>query len=181
MANSFYMQILSVNRLFYSGRCESLIFQEEDGEREIQAYHENMIIAVHEGEIRFRPEDSKEWVYGVVGVGFVQIANNRVTLLVETAESPEEIDIRRAEEAKERPWSSSGKSRAFRNITAAMHPYPVRCPGLRWQNDSTVKITLTYNNKVRKSFGRPGILRLPEGFFLQQTVFLCDEICGKFK
>ena len=102
MANSFYMQILSVNRLFYSGRCESLIFQEEDGEREIQAYHENMIIAVHEGEIRFRPEDSKKWVYGVVGVGFVQIANNRVTLLVETAESPEEIDIRRAEEAKER-------------------------------------------------------------------------------
>ena len=37
-----------------------------------------------------------------MGVGFVQIANNRVTLLVETAESPEEIDIRRAEEAKER-------------------------------------------------------------------------------
>ena len=33
MANSFYLQILSVNRLFYSGRCEALIFQEEDGER----------------------------------------------------------------------------------------------------------------------------------------------------
>ena len=60
MANSFYLQILSVNRLFYSGRCEALIFQEEDGEREIQAYHENMIIAVHEGEIRFLPEDSEE-------------------------------------------------------------------------------------------------------------------------
>ena len=102
MANSFYLQILSVNRLFYSGRCEALIFQEEDGEREIQAYHENMIIAVHEGEIRFLQEDSEARIYGVVGVGFVQIANNRVTLLVETAESPEEIDIRRAEEAKER-------------------------------------------------------------------------------
>ena len=93
MANSFYLQILSVNRQFFSGRCEALIFQEEDGEREIQAYHENMIIAVHEGEIRFRPEGSEEWLYGVVGVGFVQIANNRVTLLVETAENPDEIDI----------------------------------------------------------------------------------------
>ena len=102
MANSFYLQILSVNRQFFSGRCEALIFQEEDGEREIQAYHENMIIAVHEGEIRFRPEGGEEWLYGVVGVGFVQIANNRVTLLVETAENPDEIDIRRAEEAKER-------------------------------------------------------------------------------
>ena len=28
--------------------------------------------------------------------------NNRVTLLVETAEKPEEIDVRRAEEAKQR-------------------------------------------------------------------------------
>ena len=36
------------------------------------------------------------------GVGFVQISNNRVTLLVETAENPDEIDIRRAEEARER-------------------------------------------------------------------------------
>ena len=102
MANSFYMQIISVNRIFFSGRCEALIFQEEDGEREIQAYHEPMIIAVHEGEIRFRPEGSEEWLYGVVGVGFVQISNNRVTLLVETAENPDEIDIRRAEEARER-------------------------------------------------------------------------------
>ena len=102
MANSFYMQIISVNRIFFSGRCEALIFQEEDGEREIQAYHEPMIIAVHEGEIRFRPEGSEEWLYGVVGVGFVQISNNRVTLLVETAENPDEIDIQRAEEARER-------------------------------------------------------------------------------
>ena len=35
-------------------------------------------------------------------MGFVEIVNNRVTLLVETAEHPEEIDIARAREAKER-------------------------------------------------------------------------------
>ena len=39
---------------------------------------------------------------GYVGRGFVQIANNRVILLTESAEKPEEIDVRRAEEAKER-------------------------------------------------------------------------------
>ena len=37
-----------------------------------------------------------------MGMGFVEIVNNRVTLLVETAEHPEEIDIARAREAKER-------------------------------------------------------------------------------
>ena len=34
--------------------------------------------------------------------GFVETINNRVTVLVETAERPEEIDKVRAEEAKER-------------------------------------------------------------------------------
>ena len=52
--------------------------------------------------ICIQPEGSDNWEYAVVGMGFVEIVNNRVTLLVETAEHPEEIDIARAREAKER-------------------------------------------------------------------------------
>ena len=37
-----------------------------------------------------------------VSSGFVEMINNRVKLFCLTAESPEEIDIRRAQEAKER-------------------------------------------------------------------------------
>ena len=39
---------------------------------------------------------------GVVGTGFAQVINNRVSILVDTAEHPEEIDVRRARDAKER-------------------------------------------------------------------------------
>ena len=39
---------------------------------------------------------------GVTGTGFAQIINNRAMVIVDTCESPEEIDVRRAEEAKER-------------------------------------------------------------------------------
>ena len=66
------------------------------------AHHENMVIAVNEGEMRFLPEGEEEWQYAVVGIGFIEIVNNRVTLLVESVERPEEIDIARAQEAKER-------------------------------------------------------------------------------
>ena len=62
----------------------------------------NMVIAVNEGEMRFLPEEESEWQYAVVGIGFIEIINNRVTLLVESVERPEEIDIARAQEAKER-------------------------------------------------------------------------------
>ena len=72
-----------------------------DGEKAVQAHHENMVIAVSVGGIRITTEDGTK-VEGVVGSGFAQIINNRVTLLVDTAEKPEEIDVRRAREALER-------------------------------------------------------------------------------
>lgn len=101
-SNSFYLKIIAANRVFYSGRCRSIIVPEYDGQKEILAHHEDMVIAVNDGEMRFQPEGSDNWEYVVVGIGFVEIVNNRVTLLVESAERPEEIDVARAREAKER-------------------------------------------------------------------------------
>ena len=102
MANSFYLKVISANRIFFSRRCESIVVPEFDGEKEILAHHENMVIAINRGDMRFKPEGENEWQEAVVGMGLVEIMNNRVTLLVETAERPEEIDIARAQEAKER-------------------------------------------------------------------------------
>ena len=93
-SNTFYLKIISANRVFYSGRCRSLIVPEYDGQKEILAHHEDMVIAIDDGEMRFQPEGSENWDYAVV--------NNRVTLLVDTAERPEEIDVARARESKER-------------------------------------------------------------------------------
>ena len=102
MANTFFLKIIAANRVFYQGRVRSVIIPEFDGQKEILAHHEDMVIAVDEGEMKFQEENSTEWIHAVIGIGFNQIIKNRVTLLVETAEKPEEIDILRAQEAKER-------------------------------------------------------------------------------
>jgi len=60
-----------------------------------------MIIATSIGEIRIDTPDGKK-ILGVVGEGFAQIVNNRVTMLVDSAEHPEDIDRVRAEQALER-------------------------------------------------------------------------------
>lgn len=101
-SSTFSLKIISASRIFFAGRCQSVIVPGYDGQKEIMAHHENMVIAVNEGEMRFLPEGETEWQYAVVGIGFVEIANNRVTLLVESAERPEEIDVARAEEARQR-------------------------------------------------------------------------------
>ena len=65
--NTFYLKVIAANRVFYSGRCRSIIVPEFDGQKEILAHHEDMVIAVDEGEMRFQPEGSDNWEYAVVG------------------------------------------------------------------------------------------------------------------
>ena len=57
--------------------------------------------SVEVGEIKITKEDGST-IVGVTGTGFAQMVNNRATVIVDTCEYPEEIDLRRAKEAKER-------------------------------------------------------------------------------
>ena len=97
----FSVKVIASNRVFYEGKCRSLVLPELDGEKGILAHHENMIIAIENGVMKIQQEDG-EWIEAAVSSGFAQIINNRVLVLVLSAEKPEEIDIRRAQEAKER-------------------------------------------------------------------------------
>lgn len=99
--DTFGLKIIASDRIFYEGRCRKLVIPAADGEKGILPNHENMVIAVVIGNGRMEVEEGK-WVDIAFGRGFAEVVNNRVTLLVDTAERPEEIDIRHAEEQKER-------------------------------------------------------------------------------
>ena len=99
--DTFQLKIISSDRVFFEGRAKKLIIPAPDGQKGILPHHENMVIAVEIGELHFCDVEDK-WVTASVSKGFVEIMNNRVSVLVNTAESPEEIDVRRATEAKER-------------------------------------------------------------------------------
>jgi F-type H+-transporting ATPase subunit epsilon len=99
---TFSLKIIAADKTFYSGKCYSVIVPALDGEQQIMSHHENMVIATKEGEVRFKESEDSEWHIAVVGIGFVHISNNRVIMLVDTAERPENIDRVRAEAALER-------------------------------------------------------------------------------
>ena len=94
MSNSFGIKVIACDKIFYSGRCTQLVLPLRDGSKAIQAH-------VEVGEIKITKEDGST-IVGVTGTGFAQMVNNRATVIVDTCEYPEEIDLRRAEEAKER-------------------------------------------------------------------------------
>ena len=100
--SKFFVKIISSNRIFYEGLCHCLIVPAVDGEMAIMAHHEETIIAVQNGEMRLQKEEGGEWLYAILGKGFCMTANNRVTVLADTVERPEEVDANRAKEALER-------------------------------------------------------------------------------
>lgn len=100
--STFSLKIIASNKVLYDGKCRIVIVPALDGELAIMSRHENMVVATKAGELRFQAEEQGEWQKVVVGIGFAHIANNRVTVLVDTAERPEDIDEIRAREAYER-------------------------------------------------------------------------------
>ncbi len=98
MASTFYLEILASDHKFYAGESEELVFPAIDGLYGVLPGHEATVTAVESGELKFRVDGT--WRYVAISDGFIQILPNKVVLLVDTAELPEEIDIKRAEEAK---------------------------------------------------------------------------------
>lgn len=98
---TFFLRVISSNKVFFDDKVAQLVIPIEDGEMAILPHHENMVVASAIGEIRITTKDNEKMI-GIVGEGFVQIINNRVTMIVDSAEKPEDIDRVRAERAKER-------------------------------------------------------------------------------
>jgi len=99
--NTFSLKVIASDKIFFDGRAEVLVIPEVDGEKAILAHHEDIVIAIDIGDLKFRLGDNT-WVNAVVGKGFAQVINNRVSVLVDTAERPEDIDAARAKDALER-------------------------------------------------------------------------------
>jgi F-type H+-transporting ATPase subunit epsilon len=98
MASKFPIEIIASDHPFYKGECEILVFPGIDGEFGIMANHEPMVTCLSAGELKFQLDG--EWHYAAVSDGFVDISPKRVTILADTIERPEDIDMKRAEEAK---------------------------------------------------------------------------------
>ncbi len=65
------------------------------------SHHAQTVMAIEPGELSIKTKDG-EWINVVAGYGSMVFANNRATVLVETCETEDELDQRRARESLER-------------------------------------------------------------------------------
>jgi F-type H+-transporting ATPase subunit epsilon len=101
MAKTFKLEIVTPERMVLSRDATSLVVPGVDGYLGILADHAPLMAELTIGEIRIIDPDGHEHHIATSG-GFMQVADNVVRILADTAEREEEIDIARAREALRR-------------------------------------------------------------------------------
>lgn len=99
--NSFTAQILTPEGTIFDDEVTGVRVPGEMGSFEVKTLHANIISSLEIGEILVRKAAGGEQHFAVTG-GFVEVVDNKLTLLAEAAEPVEEIDVERARQARKR-------------------------------------------------------------------------------
>lgn len=94
------LEIVAPEKKVFSENVDFLVAPGSEGELGILPEHAPLITALNIGIMRVEQEGKKFKV--VVSGGFMEVRNNKVTVLANAAERAESIDAARAEEAKRR-------------------------------------------------------------------------------
>lgn len=96
----FELEIITPDRVFWKGEASMLEFNTTEGEVGVYKRHIPMTMILEPGIMTIHLDgENKE---AAVHAGFVEILPEKITVMAEVAEWPEEIDINRAKEAEAR-------------------------------------------------------------------------------
>lgn len=94
------VEVVTIERLVYSGEADMVLAPGVEGQLGILPRHAPLIARLSAGELVVRREGAEQ-SFAISG-GFIEVLGNRVVVLADTAEPAEEIDVQRAEAARQR-------------------------------------------------------------------------------
>ncbi len=100
MADTFQLEIVTPEKMVVKDTAEECQIPGKNGYLGILPGHAPLITELAVGEITYKSQGYTHHL--AVAWGFAEVLPDKVTVLAETAERAEEIDLRRAEEAKQR-------------------------------------------------------------------------------
>jgi F-type H+-transporting ATPase subunit epsilon len=100
MPDTFELEIVTPEKLVVKDVAEEAQIPGKNGYLGILPGHAPLITELAVGEITYRIGNVRKHI--CVAWGFAEVLPNKVTVLAETAERPDEIDVNRAAKAKER-------------------------------------------------------------------------------
>ncbi|MEM0963969.1 MAG: ATP synthase F1 subunit epsilon [Bacteroidota bacterium] len=100
MPDSLLVEIVSPDRAAYRGEARSFRAPGVEGQFEILRGHAPLLAATQVGVVTVTTVDGERLQFATSG-GFVEVLDNHIIMLAETAEPSSEIDVERARAAEE--------------------------------------------------------------------------------
>lgn len=100
-AQKVLMEVVTPERTVLKEEAASVIVPGMHGYIGIQYNHAPMVVGLRPGVLLYGDVEHEKSRISVSG-GFVEVSNNRITVLADTAERADEIDVERAKAARER-------------------------------------------------------------------------------
>jgi F-type H+-transporting ATPase subunit epsilon len=119
MADTFELEIVTPDKLLVRERVEQVQIPGKTGELGVLPGHAPLITTLTIGEISYREGTNTHYLS--VAWGFAEVLPNKVTILADTAERAEEIDLKRAQEAKARAEEALKRSAADLDFDATLY------------------------------------------------------------
>jgi F-type H+-transporting ATPase subunit epsilon len=99
MADELILEIVTPEKMAFSGKIEEVTIPGTEGEFGVLRGHASLLSSIETGELSF-VRDGKRTHYAV-STGYAEVTSGKVTVLVETAEQSDMIDKERAKRARE--------------------------------------------------------------------------------
>jgi F-type H+-transporting ATPase subunit epsilon len=98
--NTLHVEVVTAERELYNGEADIVDAPGSDGQIGILPRHEALLTLLGPGPLIIKLRGAEQPIF--VSGGFLEVSNDRVTVLADTAENAEEIDQARAEAARRR-------------------------------------------------------------------------------
>lgn len=109
MADTLQLELVSADRVVWSGEATMVLARTTDGEIGVLANHTPVLSVLLPSAVEITVADGDRQ-YAVIDGGFISVANNRVSVLAEHAQLAREVDLAAArrdlEEARDKAESA---------------------------------------------------------------------------
>jgi F-type H+-transporting ATPase subunit epsilon len=131
----FSLRIISPDRVVFEGEAASVSVPGVSGGFQVLFNHAPLLSALVAGQVKVKAPAGADTIYATGG-GFLEVHDNQVVVLVESAELPADIDVKRAEASRDRALQrlhsggrSADQNRAEASLQRALNR--LRIAGLR--------------------------------------------------
>src|SRR5438045_7051606 len=95
-SDTLHVEVVTAERSLYSGEADMIVAPGGLGQLGILPHHAALLTTLKPGTLEIRKNGAEETLF--VSGGFLEVSNNKVTVLADTAEHAENIDEARAQE-----------------------------------------------------------------------------------